>query len=339
MTTTWINFRQIRTYVWTLLTISLLTSAVIAVNGSALRDPARVTGEVLSADLARQTLFLNVLVLVLPVLVGTFIGARLATVAALEDSLAFHWTQSMTRTQLWWSEVIVGGGSTMVVVAPLAIASRVWWTHTFSAYQPPSTTNFFLEPPFITLVALAAFGISFLAAGQRRPLVGLATALLVMVVNAGVIAPIALPALLGPTVAVEQWDPQRTVPLVVPFAPSGGTVLYRGFLTQGATFPPLFFDASTASDAGQRCLAEHPITPPGHFSGSAIVVAEQQRRVALSEYHAQLQCESAHGVEFAIVSLSASSFTTLQIIDALLLVGLGGGAVLWRRRRGNQWLS
>jgi hypothetical protein len=356
MKTAWILGRQVRVYVYVLVGLSVALGAGIAWNGNALHHfiytgiPCHVGigttscnfnggSEAGAIDAQRAAVF-KFLVMAFPAVVGAIIGARFITAESSMGVMPLTWTQSEVRTSWLRLRLIAGSIATLIVLAPLVFALQIWWYHAPTIYQQLSTTDFFFEPVAVPLVGLASCGLAMWLCGYRREWLALPVALLVLVVNLGVVTEV-LPAVLRPTISVfhtwsTPYQPGKIHFNLIQPVP-GGTTLYQGPMKLGAALPPFPLEGHEAWDTARRCQDAYPWSHAPTFQGTATQVQTKLQNWASVRIEEQYRCYRQHGIEEAAVSLSGAQVDTLQVLDGLflLVVCVGGVAIAQRRR----WLG
>jgi ABC-type transport system involved in multi-copper enzyme maturation permease subunit len=314
----WLSWRQLRASAAVVYGALAVVAAVVAITGLQLHRAFTASGiagcagdaceSIINAFLARdpflQTLLSNVLLLLLPALIGVFWAAPLVARELDAGTYRLAWTQSVPRTRWLTAKLAVVGLAGLVATGVLSVLVT-WW------YGPIDevNTNQFSPAVFgardLVPVGYAAFAFALgVLAGvvTRRTLTAMAVTLVGYVGVRLSFAFWARPHLLAPLTSVQPLEDPTGTPQMLGGGP--GAASGKWILSQTVTDPSGAVTDTIRINSDDPCMAT---------------------RTCLSGYHVRTVYQPA-GRYWTFQWLETGIFVAL----AVALIGL---AYWWLRRR------
>lgn len=303
-------------------------------------DCSSLQGNFVTNDASLQ-LGLDVLMIVVPCLIGVFWGAPLLARELETGTFRLAWTQSVTRTK-WLSYKLVTIGVVTILVTGLASLLVTWWSRTLDTAKATPFTYF--EMRDVVPIGYAVFGLALgVVAGMliRRTVPAMAATLCVFIA--------------ARLVFIEWVRPHLGAPVSRSFQLSMATV--DGFGQQNTAPPQLFTNPPNMQNAllySSRVVDRSgaPITQsamkaacsslyiggPGPGSGGSIIGGKHAQPVP-GPGNALQDCVSKLSPNYHVVAtyLPPTHYWSLQweVLACYLAASLvlGAFALLWLRKR------
>jgi hypothetical protein len=284
----WLSWRQLRTSAAVTYAALAIVAVVVAVTGVQLRHAYTASGiagctgptcdTVIQAFVDRypllQTVLDNVLLLLLPAVVGVFWAAPLVARELESGTFRLAWTQSVPRTRWLTAKLAVVGTVGLLATAALTVLVTWWYTPIDRVNANGFSPAVFGARNLVPLgYAAFAFGLG-VAAGvlTRRTLTAMAVTLVGYVAVRLSFAFWIRPHLLAPLISSQPFDDSGTPPLLGggPGAAAGKWILSQTVTDpSGAAVDTIRISGDDPCMATRTCLSGYHVTtvyqPAGRY--------------------------------------------------------------------------
>jgi ABC-type transport system involved in multi-copper enzyme maturation permease subunit len=285
------------------------------------------------------SIWLGILVIVVPGLVGLFWGAPLIARELETGTYRLAWTQSITRTRWMVVKLAVVGLASMAVAGLLSLMIT-WWANPLDKVNANRFTPPYFDERGIVAIGYAAFAIALgITIGLliRRTVPAMATTLAAFVAIRLAMILWIRPHLIAPLHKINNLDP-NTMGLRSTNAGS------YSFLPPSPNLPNAWIYSSRLVDNGGQVLTHHFLTSAcprlEAVAGKPGPVLENVRTKAPTDFrHVMHDCVVAVGTKFHELTTyqPANNYWTFQWMELAIFLGaallLSGFCLWWIRRR------